>query len=374
MFKLFKKKNYSYADQKKSLDKSRNNISESLTESVNKTESSSIKVESLQDTHNKNIEDYIEKNSNSNDIKKFWFSRLKNRLSNTGKNLGNLFKNPDFTINDILFDELESALIISDVGISATNLLLSSLKKEIKTEKITDPLIIKKILRISIENYLRPLEKKFSFSKNKLLVITITGVNGVGKTTSIGKLAHYFQSRGNRVLFASCDTFRAAAKEQLSAWAKFNNVDIIFQNENKGNPSSVAFEAVNFAKNKGIEIVLIDTAGRLPTQPHLMEEIKKINRAVKKVSNDICQEVFLVIDGNTGQNAISQIQIFNTIIGLTGLIITKLDGTVKGGILLSLVTCNKGFDPIPVYWIGIGEKLKDLQPFSAKAFADALIS
>ncbi len=306
--------------------------------------------------------------------KKVWFDRLKKSLSYTGKNLGSLFWKKKAEIDELFFEELEFELICSDAGIKSTQALLSLLRSEIQEKNIKDPNKIKNLLRILTANYLRPLEKRFPFSKEKLTVITFSGVNGVGKTTSIGKLAYLFQNKGVHVLLAAGDTYRAGAKEQLREWAK-QNENITFYNPDDRSPASIAYNAINLAKKNQIKVVLLDTSGRLPSQPHLMEEIKKVNKAVKKAMNGSCyNENILVIDGNTGQNSMLQIKAFNDAIGLTGLIITKLDGTAKAGVLLALANCIDFSYPIPVYWIGIGEKIKDLQPFSADSFSDALFS
>ena len=195
----------------------------------------------------------------------------------------------------------------------------------------------------------------------------IAGVNGAGKTTSIGKLAKHLQAHQQSVLLAAGDTFRAAAREQLAAWGERNNVTVIAQES--GDPAAVAFDAVNSANAKGINVVMVDTAGRLPSQLHLMEELKKIKRVISKAMPDAPHEVLLVIDGNTGQNALAQVQAFDDAINLTGIIITKLDGTAKGGILAAIARVR----PVPIYFIGVGEKIDDLQPFKASEFAEALL-
>ena len=199
------------------------------------------------------------------------------------------------------------------------------------------------------------------------LVIMIAGVNGVGKTTTIGKLAKHLQSHGQKVLLAAGDTFRAAAREQLIVWGERNGVNVISQSS--GDPAAVAFDAIQSAKARGMDVLMLDTAGRLPSQLHLMEELKKIKRVAGKGMDDAPQEVLLVIDGNTGQNALAQVHAFDDSLGLTGLVITKLDGTAKGGVLAA-IACTR---PIPVYFIGIGEQIDDLQPFRAEEFVDALL-
>jgi fused signal recognition particle receptor len=203
----------------------------------------------------------------------------------------------------------------------------------------------------------------------------LTGVNGAGKTTSIGKLANHFQSKGKTVLLAAGDTFRAAAREQLVAWGERNNVAVIAQetdNQQKGDPAAVIFDAVSAAKARGIDIVLADTAGRLATQLHLMEEIKKVKRVIAKAEADAPHEVLLVLDANTGQNAVNQVQAFDDALGLTGLIITKLDGTAKGGVIAAIARQREKKQPLPIRFIGVGEGMDDLRPFDANEFVEAL--
>jgi fused signal recognition particle receptor len=203
------------------------------------------------------------------------------------------------------------------------------------------------------------------------LVIMVMGVNGAGKTTSIGKLAHHFQRQGCSVLLAAGDTFRAAARQQLIEWGERNQVTVVAQQG--GDPAAVAFDAVNAGHARGIAIVMVDTAGRLPTQAHLMAELKKVHRVIGKADNQAPHEALLVIDGNTGQNALAQIRAFDAIVPLTGLVVTKLDGTAKGGMLAAVAAGSQGVRPVPVYWVGIGEGLEDLQPFRADEFAQALL-
>jgi fused signal recognition particle receptor len=195
----------------------------------------------------------------------------------------------------------------------------------------------------------------------------VAGVNGAGKTTSIGKLAHAWQAEGKKILLGAGDTFRAAARKQLMVWGERNGVDVISQAQ--GDPAAVAFDAVNAGLARGVDLVLVDTAGRLPTQLHLMEELKKVKRVMAKAIADAPHQVWLVIDGGTGQNAIAQVKAFDDALGLTGLVVTKLDGTAKGGVLLAIAKAR----PIPVHYIGVGEAIEDLQPFDAKAFAQALV-
>lgn len=299
-----------------------------------------------------------------------WLSRLKQGLSRTGQSLGGLFVG--VKVDENLFEELESALIMADAGVEATQKLLDALRARVKKDRIEDAAQVKVVLRDLLTEHLRPLEKSFDLKRAQPLVVMIAGVNGAGKTTSIGKLAHAFQQQGASVLLAAGDTFRAAAREQLVEWGSRNNVSVIAQEG--GDPAAVAFDAVNAGRARGVGVVMIDTAGRLPTQLHLMEELKKIRRVIAKADPSAPHEVLLVVDGNTGQNALAQIRAFDAAIQLTGLVVTKLDGTAKGGTLAAVAAGSQGVRPIPVYWIGVGEGMEDLQPFKADEFAAALLA
>lgn len=299
-----------------------------------------------------------------------WLSRLKQGLSRTGQSIGGIFVG--VKVDENLFEELESALIMADAGLEATEQLLTALRARVKKDRIEDPAKVKAALRELLADHLRPLERAFDLKRTQPLVVMIAGVNGAGKTTSIGKLAHTFQRQGASVLLAAGDTFRAAAREQLVEWGSRNNVSVISQDG--GDPAAVAFDAVNAGRARGMGVVMVDTAGRLPTQLHLMEELKKIRRVIGKADAAAPHEVLLVVDGNTGQNALAQIRAFDAAINLTGLVVTKLDGTAKGGTLAAVAAGSLGVRPIPVYWIGVGESLEDLQPFVADEFAAALLA
>ena len=298
-----------------------------------------------------------------------WMARLKQGLSKTGQSLGSLFVG--VKVDENLYEELETALIMADAGVEATNKLLTELRGRVRKERLTEADQVKAALRDILAMHLKPLEKSFPVDAAKPLVVMIAGVNGAGKTTSIGKLANTFQRQGKSVLLAAGDTFRAAAREQLVAWGARNNVSVIAQEG--GDPAAVAFDAVNAGRARGVDVVMVDTAGRLPTQLHLMEELKKIRRVIGKADSSAPHEVLLVVDGNTGQNAIAQIRAFDAAINLTGLVVTKLDGTAKGGTLAAVAAGSQGVRPVPVYWIGVGEGLEDLQPFVASEFASALL-
>ncbi|EEO28873.1 signal recognition particle-docking protein FtsY [Oxalobacter paraformigenes] len=297
--------------------------------------------------------------------KQSWLSRLKAGLAKTSANL-NIFGGT--TIDEELFEELETALIVSDVGLPATEYLLDSLRKKVKEERLTHPAEIKTELAKLLTDLLIPLQKSLEIGRHTPLIVMMAGVNGAGKTTTIGKLAKHLQNNDQTVLLAAGDTFRAAAREQLAVWGDRNKITVIAQES--GDPAAVAFDAVQSAKAKGINVVMVDTAGRLPTQLHLMEELRKVKRVIGKGMEEAPHEIILVIDGNTGQNALAQVKAFDEALGLTGLIVTKLDGTPKGGILAAIAKNH----PVPVYFIGVGEKIDDLQPFVAEEFSNALLS
>ena len=304
-----------------------------------------------------------------------WLGRLRSSMQRTGSHFTTLFTGKP--INDELYEELESALLMADTGVAATQYILDKLKLKVKLHGSQNTSDIKTLLIEVLTELFAPLERELDISKFKPTVIMVAGVNGAGKTTSIGKLTRHLHDAGASVLLAAADTFRAAAKEQLMVWADRNQVDIVSQDN--GDPAAVTFDAVTAGKARGKDVVLVDTAGRLPTQLHLMDELKKIQRVVQKADPTAPHEVLLVIDGNTGQNALAQVKAFDETLGLTGLIITKLDGTAKGGVLAAIALWarerqHSQTNSLAVYFIGIGEKLEDLQGFKADEFASALIS
>ncbi|PYE75917.1 signal recognition particle-docking protein FtsY [Xylophilus ampelinus] len=294
-----------------------------------------------------------------------WLGRLKTGLRKTGDSITTVFTGT--RIDDALYEELEDALLMADTGVKATQFLLADLKRRVKDARATEPSAVKALLADAIAALLEPLEKPLVIGEHTPTVIMVAGVNGAGKTTSIGKLTKHLAHGGASVLLAAADTFRAAAREQLGVWADRNLVEIVGQQG--GDPSAVSFDAVTAGKARGKDVVLVDTAGRLPTQLHLMEELRKIKRVVQKADGTAPHEVLLVIDGNTGQNALAQVRAFDDVLGLTGLIVTKLDGTAKGGVLAAIAQER----PIPVYFVGVGEKLEDLETFDAREFAQALL-
>jgi len=297
-----------------------------------------------------------------------WRERLKIGLSRTRAQLGGQLKSlfARGKVDDELLEELETLLLTSDVGMEATQHLLAALKQRAKQEKLETPEAIQKALADALHEMLRPLEQPLNVASHTPFIIMIAGINGAGKTTSIGKLAKYFQLHGKSVLLAAGDTFRAAAREQLMTWGERNGVTVIAQES--GDPAAVIFDAIGAAKARGIDIVLADTAGRLPTQLHLMEEIAKVRRVIQKAEPSGPHETLLVLDANIGQNALAQVKAFDKAIHVTGLVLTKLDGTAKGGVIAAIARqCPK-----PVRFIGVGEGIDDLRPFVAREFVDAM--
>ncbi len=314
-----------------------------------------------------------------------WIDKLRGGLRRTGSSIAQVFTGTK--IDDALYEDLESALLMADAGVKATAFLLTDLKRRVKDTKATEPTAVKALLIDAIADLLAPLEQKLRVGEHVPTVIMVVGVNGAGKTTSVGKLARHLADANKKVLLAAADTFRAAAREQLAVWATRadarssgagNQVEIVSQQG--GDPAAVTFDAVSAGKARGCDVVIADTAGRLTTQAHLMEELKKIRRVIGKAQAGAPHEVLLVVDGNTGQNALTQVQLFDAALQLTGLIITKLDGTAKGGVLAAVALWSRersgseSARAMPVYFIGVGEQLEDLQTFSAREFAQALLA
>jgi fused signal recognition particle receptor len=294
-----------------------------------------------------------------------WAARLKAGLARTREVLNTpvseLLTRP--RVDAALFDELQDALLAADCGVPASQAIVDALKKR----RIETPAALKDALKSALLELLAPLEKKLDVTTAKPFVIMIAGVNGSGKTTSIGKLAKWLQGQNRSVLLAAGDTFRAAAREQLVAWGERNGVAVIAQAA--GDPGAVVFDALGAARARGTDVVIADTAGRLPTQLHLMEEIRKVKRVAAKAQAGAPHEVLLVLDANTGQNALAQVKAFDDALGLSGLILTKLDGTAKGGAILAIAKER----PVPVLFVGVGEGIDDLRPFVAREFAEALV-
>ena len=301
-----------------------------------------------------------------------WLKRLGDGLRKTSSSIAEAFAVPQ--IDDALYEHLESALLMADAGVEATKFLLDDLKGRVTDRQAEDPAMVKVLLRKALADLLRPLQRPLEVGRQAPTVMMVVGVNGAGKTTSIGKLTRHLAAAQQKVLLAAADTFRAAAREQLTVWADRNQVEIVSQEG--GDPASVAFDAVRAGRARARDVVIVDTAGRLPTQLHLMEELKKIRRTIDKAQPGAPHEVLLVVDGNTGQNALAQVKSFDEALGLTGLLVTKLDGTAKGGVLaaIALWARQRPGGPVPVYFIGVGEQLEDLETFDAAEFARALLN
>jgi len=314
-----------------------------------------------------------------------WVTKLKSGLRRTGASFADAFVGAEIT--DELYEDLEAALLQADAGSAAARYLLDDLELRVTRADIRHPAGARRLLARCVEDLLAPLEKPLVIGEHTPTIIMVVGVNGAGKTTSVGKLARHLIDADRKVLLAAADTFRAAAREQLLAWAEragtaspgstsvsrgAGHIEIVSQQG--GDPAGVTFDAVVAGKSRGCDVVIADTAGRLATQAHLMEELKKIHRTIGKAQAGAPHEVLLVIDGNTGQNALAQVQAFDAALPLTGLIITKLDGTAKGGVLAAIALWSRErAQPLPVYFVGVGEKLADLQTFRAGEFADALV-
>lgn len=297
-----------------------------------------------------------------------FFSRLKNGLSRTRVNLIGLFSGG--VIDEDFFDELEESLIAADIGYRPSTTILQRLRDTVKLQGLKTREEVRVALRDEIERVLKPAEVPLKLDTAKPLVIMMAGVNGAGKTTTIGKIAKWLAAQNKTVLLAAADTFRAAAREQLAVWGDRNRIEVISQSG--GDPAAVVFDAVSAAKARGIDVVIADTAGRLPTQTNLMEELGRIRRAQGKAMEGAPHEVILVVDGTNGQNALAQVKTFDAFATLTGLIVTKLDGTAKGGVLVA-ITADRTANPLPIYFVGVGEQIDDLQPFNARNFANALV-
>ena len=300
-----------------------------------------------------------------------WAARLKAGLARTREVLNTpvseLFSRQ--RVDESAYEDLEAALLQADCGVEATQAILASLRKQ----KLEDGAALRRALKEALLRLLSPLEKRLEVAQ-KPFVIMIAGVNGSGKTTSIGKLAKWLQAQGRSVLLAAGDTFRAAAREQLVVWGERNGVPVVAQAG--GDPGAVVFDALGAARGRGIDVVIADTAGRLPTQLHLMEEIRKVKRVAAKAQAGAPHEVLLVLDANTGQNALAQVRAFDDALGLTGLVLTKLDGTAKGGVVCAIAHARAGEaqrPPIPILFVGVGEGIDDLRPFVARDFVEALV-
>lgn len=301
---------------------------------------------------------------------KSWTARVRAGLARTrealGGGLGSLLGRRK--VDEALFESLEDALLTADCGVDATDALLERLRTRARRERIEDGKALKAALKADLLALLEPCERTLDTARAKPCVIMMAGVNGTGKTTSIGKLAKWLQSRGASTLLAAGDTFRAAAREQLLAWGERNGVSVIGQPG--GDPGAVVYDAIQAARARGIDVLIADTAGRLPTQLHLMEEIRKVKRVAAKAMEGAPHEIVLVLDANTGQNALAQLKAFDDVLGVTGLVLTKLDGTARGGIVIAIAHARGG--AMPILFVGVGEGLDDLRPFSARDFVEGL--
>ncbi|MDC7295132.1 signal recognition particle-docking protein FtsY [Butyrivibrio sp. DSM 10294] len=300
-----------------------------------------------------------------------FFAKLQQGLSKTrdniAKGIDNVFSGFS-SIDDDFYEELEETLIMGDIGINATSKIMNRLREQVKEEHVKDPASCKELLIKNIREQMKTAEDAYDFEDKKSIIFVI-GVNGVGKTTSVGKLAAIFKNKGKKVLIAAADTYRAAATEQLREWADRAGAPIITGKEG-GDPASVIYDAVGAFKARDCDILIVDTAGRLHNKKNLMEELAKMNRIIDKELPGICRENFIVLDGTTGQNAIMQAREFGEAASLTGIILTKLDGTAKGGIAVAIVSELN----IPVKYIGVGEAIDDLERFDSEQFVDALFS
>lgn len=313
--------------------------------------------------------DDLEKAKIEPQIEKNWANRLKMGLAKTrdsfGKKLLGVFGKAQ--IDESLYEELETILLSSDIGFNATEFLLENIRQKVSLRGLKDASELREALKDSLIELLEPIQQQLKIEECSPFIIMLVGVNGAGKTTSIGKLTKYFQEQGKSVLLAAGDTFRAAAVSQLIEWGKRNNVTVVSQQDN-GDSAAVSYDAIQSAIAQKIDIVIIDTAGRLPTQLNLMEEIKKVKRVINKALPHAPHEVLLVLDSNIGQNALQQVKAFDDALDLTGLILTKLDGTAKGGVICAIARER----PIPLKFIGVGEAINDLRPFNAKDYVTAL--
>ena len=298
-----------------------------------------------------------------------WLGRLRAGLARTRGQLASVFSGA--SVDETLFEELEAVLVGADVGMPAARTLLERLRERVRRDGLREPAAVRAALQDEVAALLAGSQKSWDVCAARPFVVMIAGVNGSGKTTSIGKLAHWLGGQGRSVLLAAGDTFRAAAREQLAVWGERNGVEVIAQSGN--DPAAVVFDAVSAARARGRDVLIADTAGRLPTQLHLMEELKRIKRAIAKNLEGAPHEVLLVLDGTNGQNALAQFRAFDAAIGVTGVVVTKLDGSAKGGIIVALAA-ERADRPVPILFVGVGEAQQDLQPFVAADFAQALLA
>jgi len=344
-----------------------------VTETAEKTIGNSQEKITEPDVADKRVDSSV--NNDINDLSETpsgFFTRLKQSLSKTRQNLGggliDLFRGKK--IDDELFEELETHLLLADVGVDTTSKIIASLTESASRQQLKNAEVLYDLLKIELKKIIEPVEKPLEVNNdNGPYVILMVGVNGVGKTTTIGKLAKKFQAEGKSVMLAAGDTFRAAAVEQLQVWGDLNDITVIAQ-QTGADSASVIFDAISAAKARNVDVLIADTAGRLQNKSHLMEELKKVVRVMKKIDGHAPHEVMLTIDAGTGQNALSQTDLFNQAVNLTGLTLTKLDGTAKGGVIFAVADKFA----IPIRYLGVGEGIDDLRPFNSDEFIEALFS
>lgn len=376
MFDFFKKKKKNEEEKKEILDTEPEKEEKTETSEEKNDEKDSIDVKEEVTEKETEVEEILDQKEEAEEKdqeeKKGFFGKLFSGMSKTRDQLSNGLKNlftANVKIDDDLYDELEEILISADIGMESTISIVDKLKEEIKTRSIKDSQEIYPLLKEIMINILTEdnLDNSLNLEKGKLSVILVIGVNGVGKTTTIGKLAYNLKNEGKKVTLAAADTFRAAAIEQLGEWAEKSNVDMVAHKEGS-DPSAVIFDAIQSAKSNKSDVLICDTAGRLHNKKNLMNELEKINRTIDTHAGDALRENLLVLDATTGQNAVSQLREFKNVTDITGLVLTKLDGTAKGGVIFPLQVELK----VPVKYIGVGEAVENLQKFESKSFVEAM--
>lgn len=313
-----------------------------------------------------------EKGEKNEGLRRRWSRSLEKTRRSIYSGIGNLIPGKKSIGGDVLLD-LERSLLTTDVGVSATDAIIATLEKRLSRQELSDPEMLRQALRVELTEIARPLRKVFEIGSARPYVVLLIGVNGAGKTTTIGKLSKHLQVEGFSTLLAAGDTFRAAAAEQIEAWGASNNVPVVSRSSG-ADSAAVIYDAIETAKRRSIDIVLVDTAGRLQAKKGLMDELSKIKRVIARIDETAPHECLLVIDANVGQNAISQLQEFDEAVGVSGLVVAKLDGSARGGILFSLAYAQTSQDCTPVYFVGLGESAEDLEPFNPDAFVDAILA
>ena len=313
-----------------------------------------------------------EKGEKNEGLRRRWSRSLEKTRRSIYSGIGNLIPGKKSIGGDVLLD-LERSLLTTDVGVSATDAIIATLEKRLSRQELSDPEMLRQALRVELTEIARPLRKVFEIGSARPYVVLLIGVNGAGKTTTIGKLSKHLQVEGYSTLLAAGDTFRAAAAEQIEAWGASNNVPVVSRSSG-ADSAAVIYDAIETAKRRSIDVVLVDTAGRLQAKKGLMDELSKIKRVIARIDETAPHECLLVIDANVGQNAISQLQEFDEAVGVSGLVVAKLDGSARGGILFSLAYAQTSQDCTPVYFVGLGESAEDLEPFNPDAFVDAILA